>query len=97
MPRLSPRLFNAAKNIHPWLPLTLRATRDLQSAKNELRWLTEHALQSSKAASRNLGWRHMLHKLCIQRSRGEPLQYLLGTEYFGHLEIACRPGVLIPR
>lgn len=25
------------------------------------------------------------------------MQYLLGTEFFGPLELACRPGVLIPR
>jgi methylase of polypeptide subunit release factors len=25
------------------------------------------------------------------------LQYILGTEFFGELEIKCRPGVLIPR
>jgi methylase of polypeptide subunit release factors len=25
------------------------------------------------------------------------LQYILGTEFFGDLEIECKPGVLIPR
>lgn len=35
--------------------------------------------------------------LCAQRARGKPLQYLLGSEYFGDIEILCKPGVLIPR
>jgi len=35
--------------------------------------------------------------LCRKRSKGIPLQYLLGSEFFGELEITCRPGVLIPR
>ena len=32
-----------------------------------------------------------------RREKGEPLQYILGTQPFGELEILCRPGVLIPR
>ncbi|KAK5082867.1 hypothetical protein LTR05_006748 [Lithohypha guttulata] len=32
-----------------------------------------------------------------RRARGEPLQYILGTQPFGELEIKCRPNVLIPR
>lgn len=39
----------------------------------------------------------MLRTLVKERGRGAPLQYLLGTEYFGDLEIVCRRGVLIPR
>ncbi|EHA47444.1 hypothetical protein MGG_14921 [Pyricularia oryzae 70-15] len=35
--------------------------------------------------------------LCMRRGLGEPLQYLLGTQPFGNLDILCRPGVLIPR
>jgi hypothetical protein len=38
-----------------------------------------------------------LEDLVRKRARGWPLQYLLGSEYFGDLEIICRPGVLIPR
>lgn len=101
MPRLPPRLFHRARKTNQLLPLVLRATRDLESAKNEFRWLKEHAL--SQAQERGigrrdvLGWRHTLRQLCCERSRGKPLQYLIGTEYFGDLEIKCRPGVLIPR
>lgn len=36
-------------------------------------------------------------RLCARRGRGEPLQYVLGTQPFGPLEIQCASGVLIPR
>lgn len=36
-------------------------------------------------------------RLCARRGRGEPLQYVLGTQPFGPLEVRCRRGVLIPR
>ena len=32
-----------------------------------------------------------------RRCKGEPLQYILGNEYFGDLEFLVGPGVLIPR
>ena len=32
-----------------------------------------------------------------RRCNGEPLQYILGNEYFGDLEFLVGPGVLIPR
>jgi len=35
--------------------------------------------------------------MCLWRSRGFPLQYILGDQPFGDLEILCRRGVLIPR
>lgn len=38
-----------------------------------------------------------LRTLVERRARGEPLQYILGTQPFGHLDILCRPNVLIPR
>lgn len=99
MPRLAPKLLNWARQRHPLLPSLLYATRDVQSAKIELRWLKDCALEQCTAGrgSRRYGWRQKLRDLCIQRSRGKPLQYLLGSEYFGDLEILCRPGVLIPR
>ncbi|RYP64792.1 hypothetical protein DL769_006537 [Monosporascus sp. CRB-8-3] len=36
-------------------------------------------------------------RLCRRRGRGVPLQYVLGLQPFGPLDIRCRPGVLIPR
>ncbi|KAJ5491607.1 hypothetical protein N7539_003174 [Penicillium diatomitis] len=35
--------------------------------------------------------------MCESRARGMPLQYILGDQPFGELEILCRRGVLIPR
>ncbi|KAI0429525.1 S-adenosyl-L-methionine-dependent methyltransferase [Xylaria sp. FL1042] len=36
-------------------------------------------------------------RLVARRGAGEPLQYVLGTQPFGDLEILCGKGVLIPR
>lgn len=33
----------------------------------------------------------------MQRGRGKPLQYILGNQPFGGLQILCKKGVLIPR
>lgn len=35
--------------------------------------------------------------MCRRRSQGVPLQYILGDQPFGDLEILCQRGVLIPR
>ncbi|OQU97280.1 Methyltransferase domain-containing protein [Cladophialophora immunda] len=43
MPRLPPALIRQATSQNPLLPLLLRVCRDLPSARNELRWLEEHA------------------------------------------------------
>ncbi|OCK77957.1 S-adenosyl-L-methionine-dependent methyltransferase [Lepidopterella palustris CBS 459.81] len=100
MPRLAPQLLRHARKIDPLLPLLLRPCRDLVSAQNELRWLREHAIKTannSEKRSRIAGWRTVLRQLVEERTTGKPLQYILGTEYFGDLEIVCYPGVLIPR
>ncbi|KAI1762703.1 S-adenosyl-L-methionine-dependent methyltransferase [Hypoxylon sp. FL1150] len=39
----------------------------------------------------------LLTELCRRRGSGVPLQYILGSQPFGTLDIKCRPGVLIPR
>jgi len=92
MPRLAPSFFRKAHRIsHNLIPL-LRTCRDLESACNELRWLREHV-----AAQPTRNHEQRLRKLCADRGRGKPLQYILGTEFFGELELLCRPGVLIPR
>lgn len=96
MPRLSPLLLRQARAIDPLLPHLLPVCRDLRSAQSELRWLTEHADQ---AIERRPGHHQntVLDGYVSRRARGEPLQYILGSEFFGNLEIKCRPGVLIPR
>ncbi|KAH6715020.1 S-adenosyl-L-methionine-dependent methyltransferase [Leptodontidium sp. MPI-SDFR-AT-0119] len=95
MPRLSTSLLLQAYNKSELLPLVLRGARTLESASNELRWLREH-VQSFKSTSPDEN-RQRLLRLCQRRSRGEPLQYILGSQPFGELDIKCRPGVLIPR
>lgn len=88
MPRLCPNLFRKAHKIHPLLPLLLTATRDLESAKNELRWITQHFSTNQK---------NEIFSACLKRSKHYPLQYILGSQPFDKLEILCKPGVLIPR
>lgn len=109
MPRLAPYLLRHAKRKHPFLPLLLRECRDLHSAQNELRWLKEYAigLQPDSYAESKLchneatapprQWRSILRDFVRRRARGEPLQYILGTQPFGNLDILCREDVLIPR
>ncbi|PHH81473.1 hypothetical protein CDD82_704 [Ophiocordyceps australis] len=70
----------------------MASCRSLDSARNELRWIQDHA----KATSQTLRPRHV-EELCRRRGRGVPLQYVLESQPFGHLDIRCSPGVLIPR
>src|SRR5579862_5733255 len=99
MPRLPPSIMVNAFNRHPLLPLILRSTRALPSALNELRWLREHAIALSAPtySSPRRRWRTLLRKLCQERARGRPLQYVIGSQPFGDLDLQCTPGVLIPR
>ena len=39
----------------------------------------------------------LLERYCQRRSTGEPLQYIIGSQPFGEVDISCRRGVLIPR
>ncbi|KAK8038208.1 HemK family methyltransferase [Apiospora phragmitis] len=121
MPRLPPSLLQRARSISPDLATLLPACRDLESARNELRWIREHVFASSGQSQvvsshgsskiqvaaaaaaavvereRSNHAREVIASLCRRRARGEPLQYLLGSQPFGPLEIQCRRGVLIPR
>ncbi|KAI5890707.1 S-adenosyl-L-methionine-dependent methyltransferase [Schizophyllum commune H4-8] len=56
-------------------------------AAQELKWLRQHAS----------GGHAPLQNLLARRVAGEPLQYILGSQPFGDLEITVRPPVLIPR
>lgn len=93
MPRLSPALLRRAWHTNPLLPVLLHQCRDLASAKNELRWITEHVKEHYASTTQH----ENLQSLCTKRGRGYPLQYLLGSQPFGNLDILCRKGVLIPR
>ena len=97
MPRLTPSFLHRAYLENPLLPYLLRICRDLPSARNELRWLREHVESSGDPSRLGVRVQRHLKRLCIDRGRGRPLQYILGNQPFGELDIKCRPGVLIPR
>ena len=96
MLRLRPsHTFKAAHNITDSLLSQLRPiVGDLPSAQNELRWLRE---ESQKRAFEPEQQHSLLEQYVSRRSRGEPLQYILGSTYFGDLQLKCRSGVFIPR
>ncbi|KAF2858472.1 modification methylase HemK [Piedraia hortae CBS 480.64] len=79
------RVRHCARALDPLVARLLPVCQDLTSARNELRWIKERAEPNRL--------RHLVNR----RACGEPLQYVLGTTYFGPLELQCRPGVLIPR
>lgn len=94
MPRLPPSLFRRAYAISPHVAALLPACRDIPSAVTELRWIRSH-IASVPALGQSIEAR--LARLCAKRGRGVPLQYVLGSQPFGALDIKCRPGVLAPR
>ena len=93
MPRLPPQLFRRALRISPDLATLLPACRDLRTAANELRWIRQHVDENARTDDR----RRYVSELCQRRGRHEPLQYVLGSQPFGSLDIKCKPKVLIPR
>ncbi|UKZ83399.1 hypothetical protein TrVFT333_011207 [Trichoderma virens FT-333] len=92
MSRIPPWLFRKANRRSANIAALLPACRDLQSALNEFRWLKDHVNSTTSIAKANL-----LSRLCKKRGQGYPLQYILGSQPFGPLDVKCRPGVLIPR
>ena len=82
----------------------LLAKAGVSNAKSEALWLLESALGITRldihaepqASVRPTLWAYA-HAVFKRRARGEPLQYILGTQPFRGLEIIVRPGVLIPR
>ncbi|RFU73740.1 modification methylase [Trichoderma arundinaceum] len=92
MPRIPPWLFRKANRRSTNAAALLPACRDLPSAINELRWLDEHVNSAAPTTKKSL-----LARLCRKRGQGYPLQYILGSQPFGPLDIKCQPGVLIPR
>lgn len=107
MPRLTASSIRRAYRFHPSLVPLLQQCRDWTSAQNEFRWIREHVEKLYHGEGRiarsilppyaeTKASAH-LQRLCQARGRGQPLQYILGTEFFGDLELAVKPGVLIPR
>lgn len=96
MPRLPPRLLRQAYSTNPALTRLLPICRDIRSAELELKWLGEHAARVSRGRPL-IETDRLIASYITRRSRGEPLQIILKSEYFGELELKCRPDVLIPR
>lgn len=95
MPRINPKDVLRLRSNKALLSL-LPVCRDAVSARNEFRWMHEHATNVSRRLG-NTTAENVLSSFIQRRAHGEPLQYILGSEFFGDLEIRCRPGVLIPR
>ncbi|KIV76979.1 hypothetical protein PV11_08822 [Exophiala sideris] len=73
MPRLQPALIRQAALENRFLPLLLRICRDLPSARNELRWLHEHACETVASI------RHTAQKGKIPTSSSGRKDYEEGT------------------
>ena len=84
--------------------VSLLSNAGVSNAKNEALWLLETAWGISsvdlhtepQAIVAESSWSGA-KELFLRRAAGEPLQYILGTQAFRGLNIAVRPGVLIPR
>src|SRR5436190_17011983 len=78
---------------------------NINQAKQELKWLTQHVLQQTRKNSFRLGEKNLndfeknlLNELINERvEKSKPLQYILGTQPFCDLEIITKSPVLIPR
>ncbi|KAJ9084685.1 hypothetical protein DSO57_1021717 [Entomophthora muscae] len=80
---------------------------DLIQAKQEFRWMLDHLCTNSKHATPSTGIDFLKANPTIAEKIGEyikertenhkPLQYILGTQPFGELDLIVRQPVLIPR
>ncbi|KZT08367.1 S-adenosyl-L-methionine-dependent methyltransferase [Laetiporus sulphureus 93-53] len=64
-----------------------------EDAAQELRWMKDALRKHPSSPMRPRSLDSMLER----RVKGEPLQYIIGTQPFGPLELLVRPPVLIPR
>ncbi|KAI0728108.1 S-adenosyl-L-methionine-dependent methyltransferase [Fomitopsis betulina] len=71
----------------------LKQSIGVQEARNEVRWMREHLKQISSSSPDSADIETMLQR----RLNGEPLQYILGSQPFGPLNLLTRAPVLIPR
>lgn len=67
------------------LDLLKPACKTIESSRQELRWIQKELPRKQ--------WLDA----CVKRSKLVPLQYILGSQPFGDLNIKCRDNVLIPR
>ncbi|PPQ99432.1 hypothetical protein CVT24_005238 [Panaeolus cyanescens] len=72
------------------LLLSLQQSLGPQQAIQELKWMNQ-AINQKNTTKLNL------NQMVTRRINGEPLQYILGTQPFGPLNLLTRPPVLIPR
>ncbi|KAI0268781.1 S-adenosyl-L-methionine-dependent methyltransferase [Gloeopeniophorella convolvens] len=81
----------------------LSASLGRDSARQELKWFRQALQRSSQNANNNepenASPRALppLASMLSRRVHGEPLQYILGAQPFGHLDLLVRAPVLIPR
>jgi release factor glutamine methyltransferase len=66
------------------------------SPRADARWLVEHVAERGLDPAVGEGAAR-LDALVARREAREPLQLVLGTAAFRTVEVACRPGVFIPR
>ncbi|KAL1923055.1 uncharacterized protein VTP21DRAFT_9431 [Calcarisporiella thermophila] len=93
------RRFRSAVTVTEFLAHRLLPAVDgnLTQARTELRWLREHFNKTTKDQSswcRSTQLKSWIEDRVI---RHKPLQYILGTQPFGRLDILVHPPVLIPR
>ncbi|THH15133.1 hypothetical protein EW146_g5290 [Bondarzewia mesenterica] len=76
---------------------TLEASIGQESAHIELKWMKLALSSAPPHRDPALPPIPDLPTMVARRARGEPLQYILGTQPFGPLHLRTRPPVLIPR
>lgn len=91
--RISPKTVWKAFQKDPLLPLLLPECRTIENSITELKWIKENFNNNYTKKDRL----NLIKKSCLKRQKHYPLQYILGDQPFGKLDILCRPGVLIPR
>jgi len=72
----------------------LLASAEVDAGPREADWLLE-AAERRVSGDDDVG--RVALELADRRAKGEPLQYVIGTAAFRHLELAVGPGVLVPR
>lgn len=73
-----------------------------ENGANEARWLAREAFslsaeQIAAGAEPDAAGEARFESFIQRRLAGTPLQYILGTAFFGDIEVKVGPGVLIPR
>jgi release factor glutamine methyltransferase len=64
----------------------------VETSAREADWIVEHATGVAPVEPRGVAL-----EIARRRAEGEPLQYLLGSQPFRHVEMKVGPGVFIPR